>query len=90
MPGVNRRSFVTGSAGVIGLAGAGLAAPNAFADRAEPALTREEAEILARPVLVRVLDASTAEVELLVGERSVTFTDRSLVARILRTAGGEA
>jgi hypothetical protein len=37
-------------------------------------------------VLVQIRDASTGEVEVLVGEREVTFNDRALVAKVLRAA----
>jgi hypothetical protein len=35
-------------------------------------------------MLVQVKDAAAGEIEVLVGERSVEFTDKSLVAKLLR------
>ena len=37
-------------------------------------------------VLVDIKDAATGEVEILVGEREVSFTDKALVAKVLRAA----
>ncbi len=86
MDPVSRRSFlVRGSAGaaaaaaatgggITALAGAAGAAPQSHA----------EVEELDQPVIVRVLDASAAQVELLVGDREVVFTDKKLVATVLR------
>jgi hypothetical protein len=34
--------------------------------------------------MLQVLDAATGEVEILVDERSIVFTDKHLVARVLR------
>jgi hypothetical protein len=94
MDPVTRRSFlIKGSAGAVGAAGlaAGLAAGGlalssaAAADTKDPELRPDEADVPG-PVLVEIKDAATGEVEILVGEREVSFTDKALVAKVLRAA----
>jgi hypothetical protein len=88
MEHVSRRSFIArGSVGVAGAAaaaagGVGIAAMAAPAGAAP--LTDDEIRDLNQPVLLQVRDAASGEVELLVGETEVVFTDRSLVAKVLR------
>lgn len=88
MDPVSRRSFlVRGGAGIAGAAaatGVGIVTGAAAADAAP--LTDDERAALDRPVLLSVRDAAAGEVELLVGEREITFTDRSLVAKVLRAS----
>ena len=88
MDPVTRRSFlIKGSAGAVGAAGlaAGGLALSSIGDT-EPALSADELEELDGPVLVQITDPAAGEVEVLVGEREVAFTDKALVARVLRTA----
>lgn len=85
---VTRRSFLaTGSAGALAVAGAatigGPLASVAAADTADE-LSPAEAAALSGPTMLQVLDASTGEVEILVDERSIVFTDKTLAARVLR------
>ncbi|HET8620732.1 MAG TPA: hypothetical protein VFM27_17315 [Acidimicrobiales bacterium] len=85
---VTRRSFLaTGSAGALAVAGAatigGPLASVAAADTADE-LTPAQAAALSGPTMLQVLDAATGEVEILVEERSIVFTDKHLVARVLR------
>lgn len=87
---VTRRSFLaTGSAGALAVAGAatigGPLASVAAADTADE-LSPAEAAALSGPTMLQVLDASTGEVEILVDERSIVFTDKRLVARMLRAS----
>ena len=86
MDPVSRRSFlVRSSAGVAGAAaaaGGGLAAMTGVAGAAP--LTEEELGELDETVMVSVRDAAAGEVAILVGDREVTFTDKSLVANVLR------
>jgi hypothetical protein len=88
MESVNRRSFLikgsAGAAAVAGVVGGGFALTSLAGDD-ESALPADAAE-LDGPVLVQIRDASTGEVEVLVGEREVTFNDRALVAKVLRAA----
>jgi hypothetical protein len=89
MDPVTRRSFlIKGSAGAVGAAGlaAGGIALSSAAAADEPALRPDEAADVPGPVLVDIKDAATGEVEILVGEREVSFTDRALVAKVLRAA----
>ena len=88
MDPVTRRSFlIKGSAGAVGAAGlaAGGFALSSLGDT-EPALSASELEELSGPVMVHITDPAAGEVEVLYGEREVVFTDKSLVARVLRSA----
>lgn len=91
MDPVTRRSFlIKGSAGAVGAAGlaaGGLALSTAAAaDTDEPDLQPGEAGDVPGTLLVEIKDAATGEVEILVGEREVSFTDKALVAKVLRAA----
>jgi hypothetical protein len=92
MDPVTRRSFlIKGSAGAVGAAGlaagGGLALSSAAAaETKEPELRPDEAADAPGTVLVEIKDAATGEVEILVGEREVSFTDKALVAKVLRAA----
>jgi len=84
---ISRRSLLArGGAGVAGAAAAstgilGLAKPAGAAT-----LSAAELAVLDQPVMLRVRNAASGEVELLVGEREVVFTDKSLVANVLRAS----
>ena len=89
MDPVTRRSFlIKGSAGAVGAAG--VAAAGGFAltrDQTEPPLSSAELELADDgAVLVQITDAAAGEVEVLFGESEVRFTDKALVARVLRSA----
>jgi hypothetical protein len=90
MKPVTRRSFIaTGSAGALGVAGvAALGSPISLAGAdGAPELTDSEAAAAdADNLMLTVQNARTGEVELLVAERSVKFTDKQLVARLLRAS----
>ena len=91
MDPVTRRSFlIKGSAGAVGAAGlaaGGLALSSAAAAATqEPDLQPREAADVPGTVLVEIKNAATGEVEILVGEREVSFTDKALVAKVLRAA----
>jgi hypothetical protein len=87
MEPVNRRSFlIKGSAGAVGavaVVGGGVALTSSGA---ESALSDEELAAIDGPVVMQIRDARAGEVEVLVDEREVVFTDRALVARVLRAA----
>jgi hypothetical protein len=88
MDPVTRRSFlIKGSAGAVGAAGlaAGGFALSSIGDN-EPALSASELEELDGPVVLQITDPAAGEVAVLFGEREVAFTDKSLVARVLRSA----
>jgi hypothetical protein len=91
MEPVTRRKFiVAGSAGALGVAGATLGprladgAESAMGD--EPELSRDEISRLGGNAMLAVRDAGAGEVEVLIGDRSVVFTDKRLVARVVRAA----
>jgi hypothetical protein len=89
MKPVTRRSFIaTGSAGALGVAGvAALGSPISLAAADTPELSDSEAAAAdAGNLMLTVQNARTGEVELLVAERSVKFTDKQLVARLLRAS----
>ena len=89
-----RRWFLVGSVGAAGMAAvasapgmpATVARGGGLGTAREPVLNDDELEALTEPVLLQVRDAAAGEVELLVADRSVTFTDRALVAKVLRAA----
>jgi hypothetical protein len=80
-----RRSFlIKGTAGAVGAAGIAGGVTLATGDRGEEPLSDEELGEIAGPVVMQITDAAAGEVEVLVGEREVAFTDRALVAKVLR------
>jgi len=93
----NRRLFLKGSsiavvgAGVMtslpGLPAAlGVGQAEAPAAETEAATAGESTMSMAEPVVARVRDAVTGEVDLFFGTNSVTTRDPELVARLLRAA----
>jgi hypothetical protein len=93
MGSVSRRAFIaSGGAGAIGVAGVaagGLGAVGLTGGQGsratEKELTPEELKIASKPMMLHVRDVSTGEIELLIDQQSIVFTDKSLVARVLRT-----
>jgi hypothetical protein len=83
--------LIKGSAGAVGAAGLaavggiGLSSVAAAGRADEPTL--DDVADVPGPVLVQVRDAASGEVGILVGEREVVFTDKALVAKVLRAAG---
>lgn len=79
-----RRGSLTaaGAVGLMTVPGAAMAAVGTE----EPGLTEAERAILAQPFVVHLRDVDTGEMELLVGEESIVFNDKKLVARVLRAA----
>lgn len=88
MKEISRRALLTrgslGAAGAIGV----MAMPNVAlaAVGSEPELSEVERRVLAQSFVVHLRDLNTGELELLVGEKSVVFTDKKLVAKVLRAA----
>jgi hypothetical protein len=88
MKPVTRRSFIAaGSAGALGVAGAAaLGSPiTSMASGDEPELTESEAAAVG-PAALSIRNARTGQVELLVGNRSIKFTDKQLVRRVARAS----
>ncbi len=85
MDPISRRSLLArGGVGVAGVAAAGSGILAVAAPAGAGPLTGQELAALDKPVMLRVRDAATGEVEILVGERAVLFTDKALVANVLR------
>jgi hypothetical protein len=83
----SRRSFLTkGSAVAAGAAGAVAVGFNVAGAAELDAVELEELTASADLVLVQVKDAARGEVELFVRDQSVVFTDKSLVAKVLRAS----
>jgi|RhiMethySRZTD1v2_1073278.scaffolds.fasta_scaffold247697_3 hypothetical protein len=86
MDPVSRRKFLaTSSAGALGVAGAAAIGPMASAAAADDEPTPDQLAHTG-PALLQVHDAAKGEVELLIDERSIVFTDKRLVARMLRAS----
>ena len=88
MGSVSRRSFLVrgttaGVAGAASVATGGLVLGGS-ASAGEPPLDAEEVAVLERPMLLQILDAGAGEVEILIDDTEIQFTDRALVARVLR------
>ncbi len=81
MAAVSRRSFIAGS-GAGALGAAALTLSPGLAD-AHPVLSEQEAARTG-PALVNIVDARKGKLELLIGEQTIPFTDKRLVARLLR------
>lgn len=90
MQPVTRRSFLaTSTAGALGVAGAAtIGAPFASAAAADSSdqLTPSEAAAHSGPTMVNIVDAARGKVEILTGTRTITVTDKTLVARVLRAS----
>ncbi len=85
---VSRRRFLAqgtaGVAGAAGLAAGGIVLTGGSAGAGESALDADEVAALEQPMLLQVRDAAAGEVEILIGDGEIVFTDRALVARVLR------
>ena len=73
-----------GAAGAIGIMAVPGVARASVAD--EPGLTDAERELASQSFVVHLRDVTTGEFELLLGEEAIVFTDKKLVARMLRAA----
>lgn len=83
---ISRRKVLGGGAALVG-AGAVVAFGERVPGELVPTeLTSADLEALDIPVLLTVTNAAAGELEILVGEQAITFTDRNLVARLARHA----
>lgn len=82
---LSRRSLIGGGAALAG-AGVVAAAGGAPAAWALQELSATDLEALDIPVMLSVTDAKKGELEILVGEQAITFTDRALVSKLARAA----
>ena len=97
MGSVTRRTFVVGgsvgalgaaglAAGVLGKGSGDASQPEGSSPPPVTALTEEELERASIPMMLHVRDVKAGEVGVLVDERELVFTDRDLVAKLLRAA----
>lgn len=88
MDKINRRTMLAG-AGALGASSvaAGAVLTPAVAGGRDAVADLTDQEIVdGAPMLVDIKDISSGEVEILIEDRSVTITDKALVARLLRAA----
>ena len=97
MGSVSRRAFLVGgsvgalgaagvASGVLGKAVGGSSRPEGAPTPPTTALSEEEVGRASVPMMLHVRDVKAGEVGVLVDEREVVFTDKALVARLLRAA----
>lgn len=87
MGSVSRRKFIVGgSVGMLGASSLGAAGVAALGVPGGPAEEPDAGDLerASGPVLVRIRDAAAGELELLIDDRSIAFTDKALVAKVLR------
>jgi 3-hydroxyisobutyrate dehydrogenase-like beta-hydroxyacid dehydrogenase len=81
---LSRRSLIGGGAALAGAAAATVASGSTGAF-ALTELSAQELAALDIPVMLSVTNAKKGELEILVGEQAITFTDKSLVSKLART-----
>ena len=91
MDGLSRRVFIR--RGVVGAAAVSVAGPalpalvGTIAGEAPEAEDAATAEIsTTEPLVARIRDVASGEIELFLGERQVTYTDPGLVARLVQAS----
>ncbi|MBV8303471.1 MAG: hypothetical protein JOZ04_04620 [Acidimicrobiia bacterium] len=94
MGGIPRRAFI--GRGVLGAAAVGVAAPMLPAlvgivageapEAGDATADVSAVESGVEPLVARVRDAATGEIELFLGERQVIYHDPDLAARLVRAA----
>jgi 3-hydroxyisobutyrate dehydrogenase-like beta-hydroxyacid dehydrogenase len=82
---LSRRSLIGGGAVLAGASAAAAVSATASA-AALSNLSAGELEALDIPVMLSVTNAKKGELEILVGEQAIAFTDRSLVSTLSRAA----
>lgn len=83
---ITRRSLIGGGAALAGAAAATLASGGTTNASAPIELSAQELAMLDIPVMLSVTDAKRGEMEILIGEQAITFTDKALVAKLARTS----
>ena len=95
MPEMNRRDFLRGSSMAVATAGLVAAFPvlpsvvNAF-DTEAPAVdssvaaTTGEAMTMSEPIVARVTDLSTGEIQMFFGTQEITYNDPQMAARLVQ------
>ncbi len=83
---ITRRSLIGGGAALAGAAAATIASGGTTNASAPTELSAQELAVLDIPVMLSVTDAKRGDVEILIGEQAITFTDKALVAKLARTS----
>ncbi len=83
---ITRRSLIGGGAALAGAAAATIASGGRGSASAPIELSAQELEALDIPVMLSVTDARKGDLEILIGEQAITFTDKALVAKLARTS----
>lgn len=88
---ITRRSLIGGGAALAGAAAATIASggkANALASTELPTqeLSAHELSALDTPVILSVTNAKKGDLEILIGEHAIAFTDKALVAKLARTS----
>jgi hypothetical protein len=81
----SRRSLIGGGVALAGAAAATVASGGTTGAFAPTELSATELAALDIPVMLSVTNAKKGELEILVGEQAITFTDKSLVAKLAHT-----
>jgi hypothetical protein len=83
MTSVTRRHFIAvssaGAAGAVALGGVGAGVVSANSGGGDGPV-----DMPTGPVIVYIRDAASGQLELLIGDRAIKFTDKRLVNRVLR------
>jgi hypothetical protein len=96
MESFDRRKFLKGSTVAAGVAGAMTVVPGALPALAkskkastsgQTAKSSSNERLADQPVVVHVRDPRTGQIDLFVGKKHVSVSDRALTARILDAAG---
>lgn len=88
---MTRRSLIGGGAALAGAAAAtiasgGKASASARAELSAPELSPQELSVLDLPVMLSVTNAKKGDLEILIGDQAIAFTDKALVAKLARTS----
>ena len=83
---ITRRSLIGGGAALAGAAAATIASGGTTNASAPIELSDQELAALDIPVMLSVTDAKKGDMEILIGEQAITFTDKALVAKLARTS----
>ncbi len=83
---ITRRSLIGGGAALAGAAAATIASGGTTSAFAPTELSAQELAALDIPVMLSVTDAKKGDLEILIGEQAITFTDKALVAKLARTS----
>jgi 3-hydroxyisobutyrate dehydrogenase-like beta-hydroxyacid dehydrogenase len=83
---ISRRALIGGGAALVGAGAVATFGERHTDELFAGELSAADLEALDIPVMLSVTDPTTGELEILVGEQAITFTDRSLVAKLARAS----